>query len=494
LISSSLLEVNIAVEIIFHFPAPFTECSVSPLSLTFGNHRGGGYNYFVRLIMSLPVKRLTCRCFSLYVGQAAGLNGFGNLMTSKTAGIVQVDGEGRLVLPPEAAAYLGLKPGTQSFFSIEDGRMVIQRPASQLARVYVEPTNICNLDCATCMRNVWDEPLGRMSTETFTRIMDGLKQFSPLPTVFFGGYGEPLAHPGVVEMVRQAHEAGASVELITNGTLLLGDKTCQLVEAGLDRLWVSIDGATPESYEDVRLGDALPQVIENLTGLRDLRTRLGITRPSLGIAFVAMRRNITDLPAVLRLGEDLGADRFSISNVLAHTLELRGEVLYERSMYRNPAHSARPLVDLPRFDLTPETSAVMLQVLQAGYSTRLAGGPLVGRTNLCSFVEKGSLSVRWDGEVSPCLPLLHSHSSYLDNHMRKSQAHSFGNIGDRSLSELWFDPAYSSLRTRLQSFDFSPCVYCNTCEFSEHNQEDCFGNDVPTCGGCLWAQGLIQCP
>jgi MoaA/NifB/PqqE/SkfB family radical SAM enzyme len=96
--------------------------------------------------------------------------------------------------------------------------------------------------------------------------------------------------------------------------------------------------------------------------------------------------------------------------------------------------------------------------------------------------------------VSPCLALLHGHAAYLDNHPRRSQAFEVGNVNQRPLDELWASPAYRSLRERLQGFDFSPCVNCNACEYAEQNQEDCFGNQAPACGGCLWAQGLIQCP
>ena len=152
---------------------------------------------------------------------------------------------------------------------------------THLAKVYVEPTNLCNLECRTCIRNVWDEPLGRMTRETFARIVEGLRAFSPTPTVFFGGFGEPLAHPDIVEMVAQAKALGAPVELITNGTLLTEDLSRQLIEAGLDVLWVSLDGATPESYADVRLGAALPQVLENLAGFRDARPAFYL-RPTTG--------------------------------------------------------------------------------------------------------------------------------------------------------------------------------------------------------------------
>jgi hypothetical protein len=44
------------------------------------------------------------------------------------------------------------------------------------------------------------------------------------------------------------------------------------------------------------------------------------------------------------------------------------------------------------------------------------------------------------------------------------------------------------------NFEFSPCTLCDGCILSEKNEEDCYGNAFPTCGGCLWAQGIVQCP
>ena len=115
-------------------------------------------------------------------------------------------------------------------------------------------------------------------------------------------------------------------------------------------------------------------------------------------------------------------------------------------------------------------------------------------TGVCPFIERGSVSVRWDGEVSPCLPLLHTHLGYLDFRPRTSHAYSVGNVSDRGLIELWDDPSYVALRERLQAFDFAPCTVCNSCDMADENLEDCFGSTSPACGGCLWAQGFIQCP
>ena len=112
----------------------------------------------------------------------------------------------------------------------------------------------------------------------------------------------------------------------------------------------------------------------------------------------------------------------------------------------------------------------------------------------CPFVEKASVSVRWDGAVAPCLALLHDHESYLDDHVRTSQAFSVGSLKDCSLAEIWQDSKCRAFRERLVEFDFSPCISCNSCEMADSNQEDCFGNTTPACGGCLWGQEFIQCP
>jgi hypothetical protein len=62
------------------------------------------------------------------------------------------------------------------------------------------------------------------------------------------------------------------------------------------------------------------------------------------------------------------------------------------------------------------------------------------------------------------------------------------------LSDIWNDDAYVAYRERVMGFAFAPCTFCGGCELLDSNETDCLGNPFPVCGGCLWAQGLIQCP
>lgn len=414
--------------------------------------------------------------------------------TSRTLSL-RVDAEGRLVADSSDARQLGLRPGDALKIETGDPLWVARRSVTDLARVYVEPTNACNLACRTCVRNIWSAEAGFMSEETWDALLQGLSGFARRPSVFFGGFGEPLAHPRILSMIEGARQVGASVEMITNGILLTDEVRRALFSMGLHRLWVSLDGATPSAYRDVRLGDALPEILANLAAFRQLRDEAPLLGPRLGIVFVAMRRNIAELPAVVRLGREAGMDRLLVTNVLAYTADLKDEVLYDEGLCPGDGDSPdRPAILLPRLEPSEPVRRALAAVIEEGpVDVRPRLSVARGR-NLCPFVERGTTSVRWDGTVSPCLPLLYEHDFYLGQRVRHSYAHGVGNLGDRSLPDLWQDPAYVELRQRLAAWDFSPCSSCNTCELAGDNRADCSGSPHPACGGCLWAQGLIQCP
>lgn len=417
-------------------------------------------------------------------------------MESKPTLWVEVDEQGHLVMPPEAMQQYGIKPGAKMRMEANGHGFKLHRPVTQLTKVYIEPTVACNLDCITCFRNAWDQPIGRMSDETFAGILSGLKAMNPIPDVYFGGIGEPLFHPRTIEWIRQIKALGVRVELITNGTILVEKKARELIDAGLDILWISLDGATPESYSDVRLGAELHQVVENVRRFAKMRKGGHFPKPEIGVAFVAMKRNIDELPQVIKLGKSMGAMHFSVSNVQPATDEMQAERLYTRTM-TNIAYlpsNEVPYLSLPKMDFNETTREALFAAFNSGCNVSFAGNNWGGANDVCNFVESGTLSIAWNGDVSPCWPLMHNHTSYLHGKQRKVNKHIIGNVRERQVEQIWLDPAYVEYREKVQRFAFAPCTFCGGCDMSEANQEDCLGNEAPACGGCLWAQGVIQCP
>ena len=109
-----------------------------------------------------------------------------------------------------------------------------------LKKLYIEPTTKCNLNCKMCFRNTWfDESIGELSLAEVKHVLATMP--SSVETVFFGGQGEPLFHPDIVEMVALSAATGAQVQLLTNGTLLDEQMIRSIIDAGLSQLWVSMD-------------------------------------------------------------------------------------------------------------------------------------------------------------------------------------------------------------------------------------------------------------
>jgi MoaA/NifB/PqqE/SkfB family radical SAM enzyme len=371
----------------------------------------------------------------------------------------------------------------------------------QLAKLYVEITTACNLDCIMCIRRAWHEPIGTMPPGTFAALIDQLAALPAPPTIHLSGFGEPMSHRHFLDFVRMAKGIGAKVEATTNGTLLDEAMANALLDLDLDRLVVSLDGASPARFEEIRARASYQQIINNLFTLKRLRMqRTGRAggrhaNPQLAIAFVAMRENVADMDKLPRLANQLGAWEILVSNLVPHTAELEQEILYSRSLTACAYRASRwvPALSLPKLDFNADTTGPIQGVFNTTASVSMAGTSLSARNDYCRFAQEGYAAVRWDGEVSPCLSLLHDHPEYIRGRRKDVTHHSFGNINEQPLGEIWNSQSFATFRQDLRTFHFSPCTTCGGCERFPFNFEDCTGNGFPTCGGCLWAQGFVQC-
>lgn len=370
----------------------------------------------------------------------------------------------------------------------------------RIRKIYIEPTSRCNLDCRICARHTWTgEETGDMSPETFRRILEFAQDSPAVETLFFGGVAEPFSHPDILDMLRQALRTGKRVESITNGVFLTLPVIRELVDMGLDMLWVSIDLDHQDSMggkgilEDFR---ARLRTLYNLAYQAGGKTRFGIM-------FVAGKSNIHALPEVLGLANAVRASALMVTNLIPYEPSLEPEILYGETL-RVMGHADNvadlrekqgTAVSLPIMDFkTPEVSRILAGVMGESPHLRLGTGSILRKSGQCPFVEGDSISIRWDGDVAPCAALLHNNSYHLSGTKRCIRRCSFGNVGSEPLGAIWEKPDYVDFRNRVRAFEFPPCTICGHCSLAEDNLEDCFGNPFPTCGGCLWAEGLIQCP
>ena len=142
-------------------------------------------------------------------------------------------------------------------------------------RVYVESTNVCNLDCIMCPTglHIDTRPKGFMEWDLYTAIIDEIAPFAE--AVVLHSWGEPLLHKRIIEMIQYAKERDLWVETSTNATKLTEEVARKILDAGLDRIYLSMDGLTKETYEKVRVKGKYEEVLGNIERFLDLKHELG---------------------------------------------------------------------------------------------------------------------------------------------------------------------------------------------------------------------------
>ncbi len=176
----------------------------------------------------------------------------------------------------------------------------------------IESTNACNLRCIMCARNFMTEKIGYMEWTLFQKIIDEGAKYR-LPSIKLNYRGEPLLHPQLPEMVAYAKRKGIlEVQFNTNGFPLSEKKIEELLNAGLDRIIFSFDGATKETYEKIRTGSNYERVANNIETLVKMRNEKGLKRPLVRVQMVKMQENEHEVGDFLKMWIPL-ANRVAVS-------------------------------------------------------------------------------------------------------------------------------------------------------------------------------------
>ncbi|MCE7000961.1 SPASM domain-containing protein [Saccharothrix sp. S26] len=321
--------------------------------------------------------------------------------------------------------------------------------------VQVEVTGACNLRCRMCLVR-YAPAVGRaegaLSYEDFRALVDGLPALTRLT---LQGLGEPLLAPHLLDMVRHAVGRGVEVGFNTNAVLLDRRWSRDLVRAGAGWVHVSLDGATAATYEDVRHGTTFAprpgqfdRVVANLRGLLAERAAAGVARPVVKLVFVAMRRNVAELPDLVALAADLGVDELWVQN-LSHSFsdtDPAGRYAAIREYAAGESVELEPRASHESF------AAARAVAAERGLAIRLP------RVEEHAPVDPGRPSCTWPwdsayvthrGEVQPCCMVMGSDRATL------------GRLGGRTFAEVWHGEAYQAFRAGL--LDHRPAEVCRGC-------------------------------
>ncbi len=153
----------------------------------------------------------------------------------------------------------------------------------------IESTSRCNLSCNFCASKYEKYSLGDISFNIFKKIIDEGSQ-KGLYSIKLNYRGEPLLNSKISKLIKYAKEKDIiDIFFNTNATLLDKEKVEELIDSGLDRLIVSFEGYTKETYESNRVGASFNIVVDNIKTFTEIKKKLNLEKPVLRLQTVAIR-------------------------------------------------------------------------------------------------------------------------------------------------------------------------------------------------------------
>jgi len=219
-----------------------------------------------------------------------------------------------------------LQQRSNTLLSLVAGKFTLSTSCPAPWMVQLEVTNRCNLKCRFCSRYFGQMKLGDMSPA----LLNAAAELSAkAQEVALFGYGEPLISRAFYQLLPRLRSA--RVGFFTNGLLLTGElleRVVHLSRRPLSYIAFSVDGATPETYETIRIGSNFSRVWHNLETAIRLREQRKWHHLALRLEFVAMRRNAGELARLVRMADEAGVDELKVSHLVVWHESLRDESLF----------------------------------------------------------------------------------------------------------------------------------------------------------------------
>jgi radical SAM protein with 4Fe4S-binding SPASM domain len=284
-----------------------------------------------------------------------------------------------------------------------------------------EPTTSCNLRCPECPSGLraFTRPTGMLKKDFFRETIDQLSK--ELTYLVFYFQGEPFLNPDFLNMVQYAASKKIYTATSTNAHYLKDDVAKRTVESGLDRLIISIDGTTQETYQQYRVGGNLQKVIEGAKNVVKWKRELKSKTPFIVFQFLVVRHNEHQIEDVKRLAKEVGVDDVWFKTAQVYDYETDPNNLIPQ----NKKYS--------RYKIDSE-GKMKFKGNNANHCWRLWHDPVI----------------TWNGAVVPCC-------------FDKDAQHQLGHLQNQSFKELWRSGVYNKFRSDvLQSRkNIDICANCS---------------------------------
>lgn len=296
-----------------------------------------------------------------------------------------------------------------------------------------EPTTSCNLRCPECPSGLrsFSRDTGMLEESFFQKTIEELHKDLFYLTFYF--QGEPYLNLKFLEMVKYASAKNIYTASSTNAHYLNDNNSQRTIESGLDRLIISIDGTTQETYEAYRIGGNLEKVIEGTKNLLHWKKKLKSKTPYVIFQFVVFRQNEQEVETIKQLGKEIGVDEVKIKSAQIYNYENGNERIPTKEKY-----SRYKKIENGSYELKNESGSVspLLTFFFKKKARKRGIGERENKAEASCWRMWHSCVITWDGKIVPCC-------------FDKDAKHQLGTLKEKTFKNIWFNGSYTKFRSSL---------------------------------------------
>ena len=180
--------------------------------------------------------------------------------------------------------------------------------------IMIEPSNICNSNCVFCPSSDITRSRGFMTFGLFKKIIDEAVTHPEFKNAILYGLAEPLTDKGIFDKIRYAKEMGVTVYTSTNASLLDEERANKVLDSGLDRLKISLDGNSKETYESIRRNLSFEKTCSNVTRFLEMKRKSGNEKPVVIMRMACTETTKPEIDSYVRRWREL-SDSIRIASV-----------------------------------------------------------------------------------------------------------------------------------------------------------------------------------
>lgn len=236
-----------------------------------------------------------------------------------------------------------LQNNIYQFFLKKKIALVINKYRNKPFSLRIENTNICNGRCFMCPYPTMKRKKGTMSKKLYKNIINQTEKLN-IKYINLHNFGEPLTDKNFSWKVKYAKSKNIlRVSTNTNGTLLTPKIAKDIINSGLDEIFISVDAFTKKTYQKIRIGLNYDLVQKNIKYLISLKKKLKTNKPKIIIDFLEFNLNKKETKKFLNKWKKL-VDKVCISQIhdwsnkkkLNLDLSINNYVSFSRSPCRLP--------------------------------------------------------------------------------------------------------------------------------------------------------------